>query len=79
MPEPKKRKTHQKTMIRRSKRIKTSNKLMKCPKCDTLVMPHHACRVCGTYKGVKYIDVEKRERRRKAKEKEETSEEENKS
>lgn len=69
MPEPKKRKTHQKTALRRSKKVKKEQALIKCPKCDTKILPHHACYVCGTYKGVKYIDVEKRERRRKAKEK----------
>lgn len=79
MPEPKKRKTHHKTRIRRSKRAKSGITLIKCPKCDTLIKPHHACRVCGTYKGVNYIDVEKRERRKKAKEKGEKSETEGKS
>lgn len=46
---------------------------IKCPKCDTLVLPHHVCRVCGTYKGVKYIDVEKRERKKKERENEQAS------
>lgn len=70
MPEPKKRKTRHKTRIRRSKRAKPNITLINCPKCDTLIKPHHICRVCGTYKGIPYIDVEKRERRKKAKEKE---------
>lgn len=78
MPEPKKRKTHHKTRIRRSKRTKKANKLVKCPKCETQILPHHACRICGTYKGVKYIDVEKRERKKKEREKEEAQKEENK-
>ena len=73
MPEPKKTKTHHKTRIRRSKRAKSSLIMIKCPKCETLVLPHHACRVCGTYKGVKYIDVEKRERKKKEREDEQTS------
>ena len=47
--------------------------MIKCPKCETLVLPHHACRVCGTYKEVKYIDVEKRERKKKEREDEQTS------
>jgi large subunit ribosomal protein L32 len=75
MPEPKKRKTHRNTRIRRSKWVKKSDNLIKCPKCDTQILPHHACRVCGTYKGVKVIDVEKRERRKKAKEAGEKTEE----
>jgi len=73
MPEPKKRKTHHKTRIRRSKRMKEAATSIKCPKCDSLVLPHHACRVCGTYKGVKYIDVEKRERKKKERENEQAS------
>ncbi|MBU2595229.1 50S ribosomal protein L32 [Patescibacteria group bacterium] len=78
MPEPKKRKTHHKTRIRRSKKIKKADRLIKCLKCDTLVKPHHVCRVCGTYKGTKYLDIEKRERKKKEREKEDKSEGENK-
>lgn len=79
MPEPKKKTTRHKTRIRRSKKIKSVKSLIKCPKCDTMISPHHACYVCGTYKGAEILDVEKRERRRKAKEKgeRETTEEEN--
>lgn len=73
MPEPKKRKTHRGTRIRRSKRIKKTAFLIKCPKCDTLIRTHHVCRVCGTYKNVKYIDVEKRERKKKARKDESSS------
>jgi len=80
MPEPKKKTSRHKTRIRRSKKIKSEKELIKCPKCDTLILPHHACHVCGTYKGALVIDVEKRERRRKAKEKgeREAAEEQNK-
>lgn len=31
-----------------------------CEKCKSPVMPHRACAVCGTYKGKKAVDVEKR-------------------
>jgi large subunit ribosomal protein L32 len=76
MPEPKKRKTHRNTRIRRSTKNKTQVEAIKCPKCDTLILPHHICSVCGTYKRVKYIDVEKRERKKKEREKEEAQKEE---
>jgi large subunit ribosomal protein L32 len=76
MPEPKKRKTHRNTRIRRSTKNKKRLDAVKCPKCDTLVLPHHVCRVCGTYKGMKYVDVEKRERKKKEREKEEAQKEE---
>ena len=76
MPEPKKRTTHHKTRVRRYQRAITTKKMVKCSKCETLILPHHVCRVCGTYKGVKYIDVEKRERKKQEHEKEEAQKEE---
>lgn len=32
--------------------------LVKCPKCDELVMPHRACPHCGYYKGRKVLETE---------------------
>ena len=71
MPEPKKRTTRHKAKIREYPKKKKKIALIKCKKCDTLVRPHHACKVCGTYKGRTYIDVEKREKRKQQKIKEE--------
>ncbi|MBC7958446.1 MAG: 50S ribosomal protein L32 [Vallitaleaceae bacterium] len=31
--------------------------VIKCTKCGELVMPHRACRACGTYKGKVVIEV----------------------
>lgn len=31
--------------------------VVKCTKCGELVMPHRACRACGTYKGKVVIEV----------------------
>lgn len=42
--------------------------LVACPQCKSLVRPHIACIVCGTYKGVQVIDVDKRKKRTKRKE-----------
>lgn len=48
---------------RRDKRRATNFKLTapnlaKCSKCGELVMPHRACRACGTYNKKVVIDAE---------------------
>lgn len=35
----------------------TAPNLVECPKCGEPVMPHRACRSCGTYKSKVVIDV----------------------
>jgi len=46
--------------------------LSKCPKCGSPVLPHQACKNCGTYQGRQVIDVmkklTKREQKKRAKE-----------
>ena len=32
----------------------------KCEKCGAKTLPHHACTKCGTYKGRKAVDINKR-------------------
>lgn len=32
--------------------------LVKCPKCSELVLPHRACKSCGTYNGRQVLNVE---------------------
>lgn len=36
----------------------------KCEACGTLTLPHQACRACGSYKGRKVVNTEKRVERR---------------
>ena len=31
--------------------------LKACPKCKTPKLPHIVCKVCGTYKGAKILDI----------------------
>lgn len=32
--------------------------MVKCPKCQALIMPHRVCSECGYYKGVEVIKKE---------------------
>lgn len=36
----------------------TAPNLVKCSKCGELVMPHRACKACGTYKNKVVIETE---------------------
>ena len=49
-----------------------------CPKCGKPILPHHACKSCGYYKGEEVIDVLKKltKKERKQKEKEMAAKEE---
>jgi large subunit ribosomal protein L32 len=33
------------------------NQLVSCPKCNEPILPHHACPVCGTYKGREIVKL----------------------
>ena len=62
------------TKNRRSHHSLTEPRLSKCTKCGSFHLRHHACGVCGEYRGRQVIDtqakVEKKNERRKAKMKE---------
>lgn len=45
-------------------KIMTAN----CPKCASVVLPHHVCKVCGTYNSHTVLPVEKRAQKVLAKE-----------
>jgi len=68
MPVPKQKRSRHKRGGRRSHQKITPFALVLCPQCRSLMRPHTACLVCGTYKGVQVIDVEKRKRRKERKE-----------
>ncbi len=36
----------------------TAPNLSVCPKCGEQMMPHRACRACGTYKSKVVVDVD---------------------
>lgn len=59
MAEPKKRLTSTRSGNRRSHLALKKMKLATCPKCDEPITSHTLCKVCGTYKGEKIIEVNK--------------------
>jgi large subunit ribosomal protein L32 len=38
----------------------------KCPNCQTEILPHHICPVCGYYKGRQVIVKKEKKEKRKA-------------
>lgn len=65
---PKGKRTRSKRGARRAhKKIKLPT-LTLCPQCKSLVRPHTVCKLCGTYKGVQVIDIDKRKKRTERKE-----------
>jgi large subunit ribosomal protein L32 len=57
---PSKKRTPRSRDDRRSHHALKSISTKKCPECGEKVLAHRACQSCGTYKGKKVIDVEKR-------------------
>lgn len=51
MGTPKQRHNRGRTGRRRSHHALGVIKLVKCPKCNSAILPHHMCKVCGTYAG----------------------------
>lgn len=72
MPIPRQRHTKSRRNRRRSHLALKVLSLSKCPKCGSPVLPHQACKNCGTYQGRQVIDVmkklTKREQKKRAKE-----------
>ncbi len=75
MAEPKKRLTNTRSGQRRSQIKLKKLSLSKCPKCHTEIMPHRVCYVCGTYKGLQIINMEKKDKKSKSTPKESESHE----
>ena len=68
MAVPKQKRSRHKRGGRRAHQKINFPSLVVCPQCRSLIRPHTACLVCGTYKGVQVIDIEKRKRRKEKKE-----------
>lgn len=63
MAEPKKRLTSTRSGNRKSHDALKHQCLSNCPKCSDPVPSHRVCPTCGTYKGEKIIDVEKKSKK----------------
>ncbi len=48
---PKRRKSHARVRTKRAQWKAVSVTTTKCPQCDTIALPHHACSHCGYYNG----------------------------
>lgn len=66
---PSKRRTNRSKRDRASHFALKSTTVAKCGECGTYILPHHACTKCGTYRGRKAVNVEKRTLRTKRKNK----------
>jgi len=64
---PSKRRTNRSKRDRASHFALKPTAVAKCPDCGTYTLPHRACRKCGTYRGRKAVNVEKRVLRAKRK------------
>ncbi|MBE6987439.1 MAG: 50S ribosomal protein L32 [Clostridia bacterium] len=58
MAVPKRKVSRQRRDLRRSSHWKLDMPgIVKCPTCGEYVLPHRACKACGTYGGRKVIEV----------------------
>ena len=58
MAVPKRKSSASRRDKRRANWKLTAPNLATCTKCGELMMPHHACRACGTYNKRVVLDVE---------------------
>ncbi len=62
---PAKRLSRSRSRKRRfQKEIVKPVQLVKCKNCNELTLPHRVCINCGFYKGVKYLEVEKKQKKK---------------
>lgn len=45
----------------------TVPKLVKCPQCQTPILPHKACPNCGSYNGREVIEIKTKAKKKKEK------------
>jgi len=67
MPVPRQRHTKSKRNRQRSHQALKSLGVAKCLKCGQPILPHQACKNCGTYKNREIIDVMKKLTKREQK------------
>ncbi len=57
MAVPKKKKSKSKRDTRRAHDAVQLPRPVECPQCHELVLPHHVCPECGTYKGRSILET----------------------
>jgi len=58
MAVPKKRTSRRRRDMRRAHdHLKATAAVQPCPECGELVLRHHACDACGTYRGRSVIEI----------------------
>ncbi len=65
MAHPKRRHSHSRTRKRQTHQKLVVPQLVVCSQCKRLKPAHMVCPFCGYYKGTKFIEVEKKEKKRK--------------
>lgn len=56
---PKRRHSKQRQRTRRAGWKLEAPKLVECPQCQALMLPHRVCQECGYYKAKKVVNKEK--------------------
>ncbi len=56
--QPKRRISKSAGARRRSHLALTASQLVPCPQCHEMILPHHVCPNCGSYKGTEVIEIE---------------------
>ena len=62
---PKRKHSKTRGRKRRTHWVLREPKLVPCPQCKQPVLPHHVCKVCGTYDGKQVIEVKVKEKKPK--------------
>ena len=56
MAVPKRKTSKSKRNMRRSHDKVTISGMSRCPECDAMMRPHHACPECGQYRGREVVE-----------------------
>jgi large subunit ribosomal protein L32 len=62
---PKRKHSHSRTRQRRAHLNLPTPQVAVCPKCEAPVLPHNACRKCGSYQGRQVMTIRERKAKKK--------------
>jgi len=63
---PKRKHSHARTRKRRSSQKVCMPSLTKCPSCGALIRTYTVCPQCGSYRGRKILEIERKKKEKKA-------------